>query len=30
MDESTDAILGSLDDLKAQVASLEARLDERP
>ena len=29
MDESTDAILASLDELKAQVASLEARIDER-
>jgi voltage-gated sodium channel len=29
MDESTDAILASLNELKAQVTSLEARLDER-
>ena len=29
IDESTDAILASLGELKAQVASLEARLDQR-
>jgi len=30
MDESTDTILASLAELKAQVTALEARLDDRP